>query len=101
MIFISLSYFVIIFLASSLSPTDKEGSILAHMQMSAHARSFHDTTRHLDVNGAPAVEGKNHQLLDSKYFSMYDANSAASRHLPPPMQYMGMTHLSPWQLAAH
>ena len=88
------------YLASSPSPSEKDhGAILAHMQMSAHARSFHEqTTRHPDV-AAQELAGKNqhHQLIDSKYFSMHETN----RQFPPPMQYMGMPHLSSWQLAAH
>ena len=96
--FFSFLFSFFVYLASSPSPTEKDGALLAHMQMSAHARSFHDTTaRHSDVVGAE-LAAKNQQLLDAKYFSMHDANS---RQFPPPMQYMGMPHLSSWQLAAH
>ena len=37
-----------------------------------------------------------HGAVDSKHFM-----TAAGAQIPPPMQYMGMPHLSNWQLAAH
>ena len=91
------SFFVTFVLASCTpSPSDKESSLLAaHMQMSV--RSQQEENKHQAALFHHAAERSSnlfHGAVDSKHFM-------TGAQIPPPMQYMGMPHLSNWQLAAH
>ena len=99
--FLKFIYIILLFLASSPSPTEKDqASILAHMQMSLRthmtdARGAETGLRNHMIDPRQTELNKNQSIIDTKNFM------ADGRQFPPPMHYMGMQHLSPWQLAAH
>ena len=92
------SFFVTFVLASCTpSPSDKESSLLAaHMQMSVRQEEHKHQAALFHHAAAERSSNLFHGAVDSKHFM-----TAAGAQIPPPMQYMGMPHLSNWQLAAH